>query len=118
MIGRNCLNLENVGFELENRLNVEVVVQEISYHAISLVKDELVLESDNVEVFPILLVELFEDYFPEFIREVAVNFNGVPPRGFVNDLCYLASKRVVLFILLEEYNVILLVLVHPLAVRA
>jgi hypothetical protein len=91
LIGRNCLNLENVGFELEDRLNVEVVIQEISYHAMSLVKDELVLESDNVEVFSILFVELFEDYFPEFVREVVVDFNGVAHRGFVNDLRYLAS---------------------------
>jgi hypothetical protein len=62
------VDLENVGFELEDRLNVKVVIQEISYHAMSLVKDKLVLESDNIEVFSILLVELFQDYLPEFIR--------------------------------------------------
>lgn len=117
LIGRNCLNLENVSFELEDRLNVEVIIQEVSYHGMSLVKDELILESDNFEVFSIVLVELFKDYFPELIREVVVNFNRVASRSLVNDQRYLTNELVLLFILLEFDDVFLLVLVLPLAKR-
>jgi hypothetical protein len=66
-IRRICLNLENASFKIYDRLDVEVVIQEVSCHAISLVKDELVLESNNVEVFSVLLLELFKDYFPKLV---------------------------------------------------
>ena len=37
LIRRNSLNLNYSSFELEDRLNVEVVIQEVGYHALSLV---------------------------------------------------------------------------------
>ena len=117
VFGRNGLDLEDARFELEDRLDVEVVIQEVGYHAVTLVKDEFVLESDNVEVLSILLVELLQDYFPELVREVVVDFNGVAPRGLVDDLRYLISQLVVLVIVLEEDDVFFVVLVLPLAHR-
>jgi hypothetical protein len=117
VFGRNGLDLEDARFELEDRLDVEVVVQEVGYHAVTLVKDEFVLESDNVEVLSILLVELLQDYFPELVREVVVDFDGVAPSGLVDDLRYLISQLVVLVIVLEEDDVFFVVLVLPLAHR-
>jgi hypothetical protein len=117
VFGRNGLDLEDTRFELEDRLDVEVVIQEVGYHAVTLVKDELVLESDNVEVLSILLVELLQDYFPELVREVVVDFDGVAPRGLIDDLRYLISELVVFVIVLEEDDILFVVLVLPLAHR-
>jgi hypothetical protein len=117
VFGRSRLDLEKAGLELEDRLNVEVVIQEVGDHAVTLVQDELVLESDNVEVLSIFLVELLKDYFPELVREVVVDFNRVAPRGLVDDLRYLICELVVLFIVLEEDDVLFVILVLPLAHR-
>jgi len=117
VFGRSGLDLEKAGLELEDRLNVEVVIQEVGYHAVTLVQDELVLESDNVEILSILVVELFQDYFPELVREVVVDFDGVAPRGLVYDLRYLISELVVLFIVLEKDDVLFVILILPLAHR-
>ena len=46
----NSLYLNDSVFELEDRLNMEIVIQEVSYRSVSFVKDELVLERYNEEI--------------------------------------------------------------------
>ncbi len=108
------LYLNNSVFELEDRLNMKVVIQEVSYRGVSFIQDELVLESDNEEVIWFVHLELLEHNLSESLWKVDTHLDRVSASNLVDYLCNLICEPVLLFIFLEYNDGLVVILVLPL----
>jgi hypothetical protein len=108
------LYLNNSVFELDDRLNMEVVIQEVSYRGVSFIQDELVLESNNEEIIWFIHLELLEHYLSESVLKVDRHLDRVSSSDLIYYLCNLISELILLVIFLEYNDGLVVILILPL----